>query len=96
MVADEPPLVQMLVPGFTVHELPIELKNVNNLRYRDDGKLYALGYNGDIWLLSDGDADGLEDTAHRFFENSGRLRGPIGMAVIPEHHALLSASVREG
>lgn len=94
--ADEPPLVQMLVPGFTAHELPIELKNINNLRYRIDGKLYALGYNGDIWLLSDGDADGLEDTAHRFFENSGRLRGPIGMAVIPEHHALLSTSVREG
>lgn len=86
-----PPPIQMLVPGFTVHELPVQLTNVNNLRYRPDGKLYALGYNGDVWLLSDTDGDELEDHVHRFFENQGRLRGPIGMAVIPRRHPLLVA-----
>lgn len=92
----EPPPVQMLLPGFTVHELPIELTNINNLRFRSDGKLYALGYNGDIWLLSDRDGDSLEDTATKFFENQGRLRGPIGMAVIPAGHALLAESSGTG
>ncbi len=91
-----PPLVQMLIPGFSVRELPVELTNVNNLRYRADGQLYALGYNGNVWLLSDHDADGLEETKHLFFENSGRLRGPIGMAVIPEGHALLAESIQNG
>lgn len=87
---DDPPLVQMLVPGFEVQELPLELTNINNLRYRPDGKLYALGYSGDIWLLSDTDDDQLEDHAALFFEGQGRLRGPIGMAVIPPDHALLN------
>ncbi len=91
VVADPPP-VQMLVPGFTVFELPVKLTNINNLRYRKDGKLYALGYNGQISLLSDHDGDTLEDTATVFFENKGDLRGPIGMAVIPDGHALLTDS----
>ena len=81
--------IQMLVPGFTVHELPVELPNINNVRYREDGKLIALGYSGDIWLLSDSDGDGFEDKADLFFDSKGRLRGPIGMAVIPQQHALL-------
>ena len=93
---ENPPLVQMLIPGFSVRELPVALTNVNNLRYRSDGQLYALGYNGNIWLLSDQDADGLEETKHLFFENSGRLRGPIGMAVIPDGHALLADSIQNG
>ncbi len=84
-----PPPVQMLLPGFTVRELPVALRNINNLRYRKDGKLYALGYDGDVWLLSDQDGDGSEDTATRFFESKGRLRGPLGMQVIPPNHALL-------
>ncbi|MBI3878168.1 MAG: c-type cytochrome, partial [Verrucomicrobia bacterium] len=73
----------MLVPGFTVRELPLELKNINTLKYRADGKLYALGYNGQIWLLSDTDGDGIEDKAELFFDGSTKLRGPIGMAVTP-------------
>ncbi|MBM3878100.1 MAG: LamG domain-containing protein, partial [Verrucomicrobia bacterium] len=75
--------VQMLVPGFVVRELPLELKNINTLKYRADGKLYALGYNGQIWLLSDTDGDGLEDKAELFWDGLGKLRGPIGMAVTP-------------
>jgi len=81
--------IQMLVPGFSIHELPIELPNINNVRYRADGKLYALGYNGDIWLLTDTNGDGFEDKSELYFDSKGRLRGPIGMAVIPRHHVLL-------
>ncbi len=82
-------MVQMLLPGFSVNELPLELNNINNLRYRSDGKLYALGYDGSIWLLRDTDGDGLEDASVLFFENKNQLRGPIGLAVIPEKHRLL-------
>jgi putative heme-binding domain-containing protein len=81
-VADPPP-VQMLVPGFTVRQLPLDLTNVNNVLYRPDGTLVALCYNGDIWLLRDTDGDGLEDRADLFFESKGRLRGPIGMDLTP-------------
>jgi len=92
----DPPPVQMFVPGFAVRELPVELTNINNLRYRPDGKLYALGYNGDIWLLSDTDGDRLEDSAAKFFDSQGRLRGPIGMAVIPAKHILLPTPAARG
>ncbi len=98
-VKDVPP-IQMLVPGFSVYELPVELPNMNNVRYRADGKLYALGYNGDIWLLSDADGDGFEETATKFFDNTPKdggvpsLRGPIGMAVIPFDHPVLSPDVK--
>lgn len=78
-----PPAIQMFVPGFRVHELPIELTNVNNVRYREDGTLVTLGYNGDIHLLSDTNGDGLEDQAHLFWKNEGSLRGPIGMQLTP-------------
>ncbi len=77
----DPPTVQMLVPGFEVDELPVELTNINSLRYRPDGKLVTLGYNGDIHLLSDSDGDGLEDHAQLFWKNEGSLRGPIGMVM---------------
>jgi len=87
--------IQMLVPGFAVHELPVDLPNLNNVRYRADGKLYALGYNGDIWLLSDSNGDGFEDKAVLFFDSKGRLRGPIGMAVIPRQHVLLGGAALE-
>ena len=75
--------MQMLVPGFTVHELPLKLGNLNNVRYRHDGKLVALGYDGRIHLLSDTDGDGLEDKA-RVFLGQAPMRGPIGMALTAE------------
>jgi putative heme-binding domain-containing protein len=75
--------VQMFVPGFTAQELPLELPNINNVLYRSDGKLVALAYNGDVYLLSDSDGDGLEDKASLFWENSGRIRSAIGMDLTP-------------
>ena len=76
----DPPLVQMLVPGFTVQELPLKIGNLNNVRYRHDGKVVALGYDGRIHILSDTDGDGLEDK-DEFFWDQRTLRGPIGMAI---------------
>ncbi len=76
-----PPAVQMLVPGFSTREIPVDLTNINNVRYRGDGKLVALAYDGNIHLLSDRDGDGLEETSSVFFENKGSLVGPIGMAL---------------
>jgi putative heme-binding domain-containing protein len=84
----DPPPVQMLVPGFTVKQLPVDLPNINNVRYRADGKLVALGYNGNVYLLSDSDGDGLEDKVELFWENKGNLRGPIGMALTPPGYKL--------
>ncbi len=82
------PAVQMLLPGFSVRQLPIDLPNLNNLRYRPDGKLIALGYGGDAWILEDTDGDGLEDKVTPFFVNKGQLRSPIGMAWTPKGHPL--------
>ena len=83
-ILDDPPLVQMLVPGFTVRELPLDLRNQNNVRYRHDGKLVALGYDGRIHLVTDEDGDGLEETALVFWDKAP-LRGPIGMALLPKN-----------
>jgi putative heme-binding domain-containing protein len=79
----DPPVVQMLVPGFIVHELPLKLGNLNNVRYRHDGKLVGLGYDGRIHLLTDTDGDGLEDKDEFFWEQR-TLRSPIGMALTPK------------
>jgi putative heme-binding domain-containing protein len=84
-IADPPP-VQMLVPGFTVRRLPLDLPNINNLRYRPDGKLMALGYNGDLYLLSDTNGDGLEDKVETFWDNKGRINAPIGLALTPPNY----------
>jgi putative heme-binding domain-containing protein len=79
--ASNPPLVQMLVPGFTVRELPVKLRNINNLVYAPDGRLFALGYDGYVYQLKDTDGDGLEDTATNFYDNAhGDIPPSIGMA----------------
>jgi putative heme-binding domain-containing protein len=78
-----PPAVQMHVPGFVVRELPLELPNINNVQYRADGKLVALAYNGNVYLLTDTDGDGVEDRAQLFWENKGDIRSPIGMDLTP-------------
>src|SRR5437764_11627407 len=81
LVLSNPPPVQMLVPGFTVRELPLELNNVNNLVFAPDGRLFALCYDGNVLQLKDSDGDGLEDTATHFFNNEHNESLPsIGMA----------------
>jgi putative heme-binding domain-containing protein len=82
----DPPPVQVLVPGFTVRQLPLDLTNVNNIKYRPDGTLVALCYNGDIWHLTDTNGDGLENKAELFYQNKGSLRGPIGMDLTPPNY----------
>lgn len=82
----KPPAVQVFAPGFTVRPLPLALKNINNIKYRTDGKLVALGYNGRVYLLSDTDGDGLEDHAD-FFWDANTLRAPIGMALTPSGYS---------
>jgi putative heme-binding domain-containing protein len=77
-----PPPVQMLTPGFAVRKLPVDLTNINNVRYRADGKLVVLAYDGRIYLLSDTDGDGLEDHAEAFWDRPG-IASPIGICLTP-------------
>jgi putative heme-binding domain-containing protein len=84
-VKDAPP-IQMLVPGFEVREVPLSLPNVNNILYRRDGSLVALGYNGDIWICRDTNGDGLPDKTVKYWDNQGRLRAPIGMDLTPPNY----------
>ena len=77
------PPIHFLVPGFSTREIPLDLPNINNLKYRSDGKLFASAYNGDVYLLSDTDDDGLEDHAHLWWDNQGRLRAPVGLDLTP-------------
>ncbi len=67
----------------TAQPLPIDLPNCNNLLYRHDGKLVALGYAGDVYLLSDTDGDGAEDRVELFWESRGRIVGQVGMDLAP-------------
>ena len=77
--------VRMTVPGFTVRELPVELTNINNLEYAPDGRLFAVGYDGRIHILTDTNGDGLEDTSKEFYAPKATdLRAPVGMAIAPE------------
>jgi putative heme-binding domain-containing protein len=75
--ADEP-VIKMLVPGFTVRELPLKISNLNNLRFAPDGTLTALGYDGRVHLLRDTDDDGLEDRDELFWDKPG-ITVPVGM-----------------
>ncbi len=79
----DPPPVQTFLPGFTVRELPVQLTNINNVKYKPDGTLVALGYDGNIWHLKDTDGDGLEDKATQFYKNEKVLSSPIGMDLTP-------------
>ena len=95
---ENPPDVQVFVPGFRARRLPVDLTNINNVRYREYGKLVALAYDGNVYLLSDTDADGVEDEADLFWDNRGRVVSPIGMALTPSGYkaAAGSSSRRRG
>lgn len=84
---DKTPPVQMLVPGFAVRALPLELNAINAVRYRADGKVVALGYDGKVYLLSDTDGDGLEDKAQVFYEPPRQILS-LGMALTPPGYKL--------
>jgi putative heme-binding domain-containing protein len=73
----------MLVPGFRVQELPVQLSNINNLRFAKDGRLFALAYDGHVYVLRDTNGDGLEDDAKPFWDKD-TLSVPVGMAVTDE------------
>ncbi len=72
-------VIRMLVPGFVVEELPVALPNINNLRFSPQGQLTALGYNGQVYLLSDTDRDGMEDAAVAYWDRN-TMSVPVGMA----------------
>ncbi len=72
--------LQMLMPGFTVRELPVKLTSLNNLEYAADGRLFAGGYDGRFHLLRDTNGDGVEDKVDTFSPEPG-ANYPLGMAV---------------
>jgi len=78
--------VTMLVPGFNIREIPIALTNLTSLEYDAQGRLWALGYDGRIHILTDTDGDGIEDTAKVWWQpkDAKAFRGPIGMKVARE------------
>jgi putative heme-binding domain-containing protein len=86
-VESQPP-VQMHVPGFVVRELPVQLPNINNVLYREDGVLVAVAYDGNVYLLRDSDGDGLEDEVKLFWKNEGQIRAPVGIALTPPGYKL--------
>lgn len=79
-VVSDPPLIQMLVPGFEARELPLDLRNINNLVFAPDGRLFALGYDGNVYQLHDRNGDGLEDSSKLFHDDrDNAIPESIGM-----------------
>jgi putative heme-binding domain-containing protein len=79
---DKPPPVQVLAPGFTARALPVDLNNINVVKYLPSGGLVAAGYDGSVWHLTDTDGDGVEDHADLFWR-SDSIKNIIGMTVTP-------------
>src|SRR5436190_11831865 len=101
---NDPPAIQMLVPGFVVRELPLDLNNINNLVYAPDGGLFALCYDGNVLQLKDTDGDGLEDKATVFFDNKnneilpsiGMAWGPGGLYIASQGRVIRLRDLRDG
>jgi putative heme-binding domain-containing protein len=80
IVSNGPP-IKMLIPGFTVRELPLSLNNINSLVCSPDGRIFALAYDGNVFQLKASTAGGLEDTASYFFKNDrDQIPASVGMA----------------
>jgi len=96
VTASNAPPVRMLVPGFTVRELPLNLNNINNLVFAPDGRLFALCYDGNVLQLKDTNGDGLEDTATHFHRNDkneilpsiGMCWGSGGLYIASQHRVI--------
>ncbi|MGB7326668.1 MAG: PA14 domain-containing protein [Rubripirellula sp.] len=73
------PQFQTLVPGIRVTRIPVELSNIDSLEYGPDGRLYAAGYDGRIHVLTDTNADGVEDKTEVFWDKPGDLLTPVGI-----------------
>jgi putative heme-binding domain-containing protein len=81
VIVSNRPLIKMLIPGFTVRELPLHLNNINSLVCAPDGRIFALAYDGNVFQLKDSTGGGLEDTASYFFKNDReQIPASIGMA----------------
>lgn len=79
--AVSPPVeFKMLLPGFTVRELPVKLTSLNNIEYAADGRLFAGGYDGRFHVLRDLDGDGLEEHVDTFSPATS-ANYPLGMTV---------------
>ena len=78
--AEDPRIPKMLMPGFTVRELPIDLTSLNNIEYAKDGRLFAGGYDGRFHLLRDTNDDGLEDKVDTFSPETS-ANYPLGIVV---------------
>ena len=91
--SDHRSAAQMLVPGFTLRELPVKLTSLNNIEYAADGRLFAGGYDGRFHLLRDSDGDGLEDRVDTFSPKP-EANYPLGIAVKDgEPYFVLSSEV---
>jgi putative heme-binding domain-containing protein len=83
--ATKPLPLRMLVPGFTIRELPVQLTNINSVEYAPGGRLFAVGYDGRIHTLADTDGDGVEDASKVWFApKANDIRAPVGIAIAPE------------
>jgi putative heme-binding domain-containing protein len=79
-LVSDPPAIHMLVPGFDVRELPVDLRNINNLVFAPDGRLFALGYDGYVYQLHDRNGDGVEESATLFHDDrDNEIPESIGM-----------------
>jgi putative heme-binding domain-containing protein len=88
-----PPNFHMLLPGFTVRELPVKLTSLNNIEYAPDGRLFVGGYDGRFHVLRDLDGDGLEEKVDTFSPEPS-ANYPLGMAVKDgEPYAVLTDEV---
>ena len=93
--AEDTRIPKMLMPGFTVRELSIELTSLNNIEYAKDGRLYAGGYDGRFHLLRDTNNDGLEDKVDTFSSETS-ANYPLGIVVKDgePHYVLADEIVR--